>query len=90
MTGAGGEKEEEETKRREKPASAWYPHQVVSYMYDKMSQGKFYIICPDNDVSEEIDRKRILWAVGDLMEGREALSRWREGRKAEFEAFMRG
>lgn len=34
----------------EKPAGAWAPEQVADYLYKKMSDGKFYVICPDNDV----------------------------------------
>ena len=47
-----------------------------------MEKGEFYVICPDNDVSEEDDRKRMLWGVGDIVERRPPLSRWREDWKA--------
>jgi hypothetical protein len=47
-------------------------------MYNKMSDGRFYIICPDNDVTEETDKKRILWSVGDIVDARPPLTRWRE------------
>jgi hypothetical protein len=47
-------------------------------MYAKILDNKFYIICPDNDVSEETDRKRIAWAAADITESRPALTRWRE------------
>jgi|TARA_R110002003_G_scaffold79_6_gene7059 hypothetical protein len=57
-------------------------------MYAKMSEGKFYIICPDNDVSEETDKKRMLWSVGDVVYGRPPLTRWREEFKAEAEEWM--
>ena len=43
-----------------------------------MSEGQFYVICPDNDVTVEMDKKRMLWGAGDLVEGRPPLSRWRE------------
>ncbi|PVI00982.1 NAD(P)-binding protein [Periconia macrospinosa] len=69
----------------QKPAGAWTPSQVSSYMLDKMKAGAFYIICPDNDVSEAMDRKRILWSAGDVVEGRPPLTRWR----AEFEGEVR-
>jgi hypothetical protein len=61
-----------------KPEGAWTPEQVADYLYEKMGEGKFYIICPDNDVSEEMDRKRIAWAAADITESRPALTRWRE------------
>jgi len=47
-------------------------------MYKKMSDSKFYIICPDNDVSEATDKRRMLWSVGDIVNERPPLSRWRE------------
>lgn len=62
----------------EKPAGAWTPEQVVEFLVTKVNDGKFYAICPDNDVSEETDKKRMLYAVGDIIQERPALSRWRE------------
>lgn len=64
-----------------KPDGAWWPEQVVSYMDQKMAEGSFYILCPDNDVTEELDRKRITWGYGDIIHGRPPLSRWRENWK---------
>ncbi|KAH8816305.1 short chain dehydrogenase/reductase [Xylogone sp. PMI_703] len=72
-----------ENEAKQKPAGAWYPDQVVDYLEEKMKDGKFYVICPDNDVAEETDKKRMLWAVGDIIEGRPPLTRWREDWKAE-------
>ena len=48
---------------KEKPAGAWEPEKVASYLYEKMGEGKFYVICPDNDVDWETDRKRMTWTV---------------------------
>lgn len=48
---------------KEKPDGAWSPEQVADYLYQKMSEGKFYAICPDNDVDWETDRKRMTWTV---------------------------
>lgn len=48
-----------------------------------MDDGKFYAICPDNDVTEETDKKRMLYAAGDVVYERPALSRWREDWKDE-------
>lgn len=48
-----------------------------------MQEGKFYVICPDNDVTEEMDKKRMLWDREDLVKGRPPLTRWREDYKAE-------
>jgi len=62
---------------KEKPAGAWEPRQVAEFLEQKMDEGKFYAICPDNDVSEDLDKRRMLWAVGDIVEERPPLSRWR-------------
>ena len=48
-----------------------------------------YIICPDNDVSEETDRKRIAWAAADITERDVPLSRWCPDYKEAFAEYMR-
>ena len=63
---------------KDKPAGAWEPRQVADYLEKAMEEKKFYVICPDNDVTEDTDRRRILWGARDLVEGRPPLSRWRE------------
>ena len=73
----------------EKPASAWVPDQVVAFMVESLARGDFYILCPDNDVTREMDNKRIAWAMSDLIENRPALSRWHPDYLAAFEAFMK-
>ncbi len=60
----------------EQPPAAWTPEQVVEYMLDRIDAGDFYVLCPDNDVSVELDHKRIQWNTDDLIENRPALSRW--------------
>jgi NAD(P)-dependent dehydrogenase (short-subunit alcohol dehydrogenase family) len=70
LTGAG--------EGKEKPAGAWSPEEVIEYLEKKMGEGQFYVICPDNSVDEALDKKRMLWSVGDIVEGRPPLSRWRE------------
>ena len=73
---------------KEKPAGAWLPEQVAGYLEQKMGEGQFYALCPDNDVSTEMDKKRMLWSVGDVVEGRPPLSRWREEWKGKAEEWM--
>ncbi|TPX10574.1 uncharacterized protein E0L32_008460 [Thyridium curvatum] len=80
MTGGGG--------AREKPAGAWWPEQVVEFLERRMAEGKFYAVCPDNDVSESTDRRRMLWSVGDIVEGRPPMSRWREEWKGPAQEWM--
>ena len=72
----------------EKPAGAWWPDQVVDMMLEATGRGDFYIICPDNDVTWETDRKRILWAAGDIAENRPPLSRWHPDYGEAFKAFL--
>jgi NAD(P)-dependent dehydrogenase (short-subunit alcohol dehydrogenase family) len=70
------------------PAGAWSGEQVVDYLEGKMAKGEFYVICPDNDVTEETDKKRMMWGVGDMVQGRQPLSRWREEYKSEAAEWM--
>jgi NAD(P)-dependent dehydrogenase (short-subunit alcohol dehydrogenase family) len=73
--------------RTEKPAGAWTPEQAVDFMIERVSAGDFYILCPDNDVPRRLDERRILWATGDIVENRPALSRWHPDFAAAFTAF---
>lgn len=61
---------------KSKPDGAWAPEQVADYLYKKMSEDKFYVICPDNDVDWETDRKRMMWTQGDIVYERKPQSRW--------------
>ena len=61
-----------------KPAGAWLPEQCAEYGVNGIKNGKFYLVCPDNDVDEALDQARMTWAMGDVVEGRSALSRWDE------------
>src|ERR1700722_15927955 len=74
--------------RTEKPAGAWTSDQVIDMMVTGMNQGDFYILCPDNDVTREIDNRRILWAAEDIVRNRPALSRWHPDYLAQFAAFV--
>jgi NAD(P)-dependent dehydrogenase (short-subunit alcohol dehydrogenase family) len=76
--------------RTEKPAAAWTPEQTADFMIERLSAGDFYILCPDNDVPRPLDEKRILWAAGDLVENRPALSRWHPDYAEAFAAFVKG
>ncbi|SJZ56253.1 Short-chain dehydrogenase [Enhydrobacter aerosaccus] len=76
--------------RSEKPAGAWTPDQVVDMLIDGMNRGDFYILCPDNEVTRQIDERRMLWAAQDIIENRPALSRWHPDYKATFEQFLKG
>ena len=60
----------------EKPPGAWTAEQVVDFMLERMAAGDFYILCPDNEVTREIDNARMTWAMQDLTQNRPPLSRW--------------
>jgi NAD(P)-dependent dehydrogenase (short-subunit alcohol dehydrogenase family) len=76
------------TQSQVKPDAAWTPGQVADFMIDAMSAGDFYILCPDNSVTRQMDELRMLWAAGDIVENRPALSRWHKDYEAEFASFM--
>ena len=75
--------------RTEKPAGAWTPEQTASFMFERLEAGDFYILCPDNDVSRELDKKRILWAAGDIVENRPPLSRWHKDYGGAFAEYVK-
>jgi NAD(P)-dependent dehydrogenase (short-subunit alcohol dehydrogenase family) len=74
--------------RTEKPAGAWTAEQTVDFMIERLNAGDFYILCPDNDVPRRLDERRILWAAGDIVENRPALSRWHPDYAKAFTAFL--
>jgi NAD(P)-dependent dehydrogenase (short-subunit alcohol dehydrogenase family) len=76
--------------RTEKPAGAWTPEQTVDFMVARLEAGDFYILCPDNDVPRALDERRVLWAAGDIVENRPALSRWHPDYADAFERFVKG
>jgi|HubBroStandDraft_1064217.scaffolds.fasta_scaffold142555_2 NAD(P)-dependent dehydrogenase (short-subunit alcohol dehydrogenase family) len=78
------------TRRRvaEKPPGAWTPEQVVGFMLERMAAGDFYILCPDNDVTREMDNARMTWAMQDLTQNRPPLSRWHPDYAEAFAAFL--
>lgn len=72
----------------QKPPGAWTADQVANFMLERLAAGDFYILCPDNDVTREMDNARITWAAQDLTENRPPLSRWHADFKDAFAAFM--
>lgn len=72
-----------------KPPGAWTAEETVLYMLDKVRGGAFYVIVPDNETKREVDELRIMWAAGDIVEGRPALSRWHKDYKALFEEYVK-
>ena len=76
--------------RTERPAGAWTPDQTAEFMLGRLEEGDFYILCPDGEVTRDMDEKRMTWAMGDIVENRPPLSRWHKDWAAAFEAFSRG
>jgi NAD(P)-dependent dehydrogenase (short-subunit alcohol dehydrogenase family) len=74
----------------EKPPGAWTAAQVIDFALERLGAGDFYILCPDNEVTREIDNARIAWAARDITENRPPLSRWHPDWKAAFAAYMAG
>ena len=75
--------------RTEKPAAAWTAEQTVDFMVERLEANDFYILCPDNDVKRPLDERRILWAAGDIVENRPALSRWHPDYAELFASFVK-
>jgi NAD(P)-dependent dehydrogenase (short-subunit alcohol dehydrogenase family) len=71
-----------------RPAAAWSPEQVAERLIQGLERNEFYILCQDNETTRDQDERRILWAAGDLVENRPALSRWHPDYKEAFAAFM--
>ncbi len=62
---------------------AWMPGQVVNTMIDAIDSGSFYIVCPDDEVTNDMDNRRIIWGAQDITHDRPPLSRWHSAFKEE-------
>ena len=74
----------------EKPAGAWEPGQVIDFLLSALERNDFYVLCPDNETTREMDEKRIRWAAEDIIEHRPPLSRWHPDYKDAFARVMEG
>jgi NAD(P)-dependent dehydrogenase (short-subunit alcohol dehydrogenase family) len=68
---------------------AWLPEQVVGYMAEALERDAFFILCPDDDTPNALDRKRIMWNALDIVLDRPALSRWHPDHKDAFAEFLK-
>ena len=75
------------TGKREHRKGAWLPDQVIDAMIPALERGDFYIMCADDEVTPEMDAKRIVWGALDIVENRPALSRWHPDFARAFEEF---
>lgn len=71
-----------------KPDEAWTAEQLVAHFEQRFRRGDFYILCPDNAVTPEIDARRIRWAADDMIHNRPALSRWHPDFEESFAKWM--
>jgi NAD(P)-dependent dehydrogenase (short-subunit alcohol dehydrogenase family) len=78
MTSRGGDK----------PDAAWTAEQVIDFLLESIARGDFYVLCPDNSVTRDVDERRMQWAIDDVILNRPALSRWHPDHAAAFAAFM--
>jgi NAD(P)-dependent dehydrogenase (short-subunit alcohol dehydrogenase family) len=74
----------------EKPAGAWAPEQVIDFLLPALERGDFYVLCPDNETTRDMDEKRMRWAAEDIIENRPPLSRWHPDYKDAFAKVMKG
>lgn len=72
----------------QKQPGMWTADQVIDFMLRSMADGDFYIICPDNEVTREIDNLRMTWAMQDITQNRPPLSRWHPDWKDAFAAYL--
>lgn len=86
-TGITGRKQD--APASDKPKGAWTPEETVDFMLERLGDGDFYILCPDNDVPHALDARRIQWAADDIIQNRPALSRWHQDWKDKFAAYVK-
>lgn len=71
-----------------KPAEPWTARELMEYFETAFVRGDFYIIARDNEVTEEMDAKRMRWAMDDLIYNRPALSRWHRDYEKDFQDWL--
>ena len=55
---------------------AWMPVQVIDFMCAALNKGDFYILCPDDETSTDMDHRRVIYGAQDITKNRPPLSRW--------------
>lgn len=76
------------TATSKKPEAPWTAAQVAQRLLDGMAQSDFYIFCEDNEVTKELDQKRMQWSADDIIKNRPALSRWHPDYRDQFAAYI--
>ena len=73
----------------QKPPFAWTAEETLDFALPRIENGEFYIICPDNEATRELDEKRMQWNADDLIKNRPALSRWHDDYKQAFADYVK-
>lgn len=73
-----------------KPAAPWTAEQMVDYFIARLLNEDFYILTPDNEVTPDMDARRVGWSAEDIIGNRPALSRWHPDWKDAFANWMKG
>ena len=72
----------------QKPDFAATAEETVSFMLERLEEGDFYILCPDNETPRTLDEKRIQWTADDIIQNRPALSRWHPAYADAYQKFI--
>ncbi|GJN91140.1 hypothetical protein Rhopal_004158-T1 [Rhodotorula paludigena] len=72
----------------QKPAGAWTGEQCAEELCSRLDNDEFYVLCPDNETSEQLDHARWMWNAEDITKKRPALSRWNPAYEAEFKKYI--
>lgn len=78
----------EMAKSSAKPEAPWTAEQVADRMVESMARGEFYLFCEDNEVTRELDQRRMQWSADDMIKNRPALSRWHPAYADQFRAYI--
>ncbi|SIS02444.1 MULTISPECIES: SDR family NAD(P)-dependent oxidoreductase [Pseudomonas] len=78
----------EMAKSSAKPEAPWTADQVADRMVESMARGEFYLFCEDNEVTRELDQRRMQWSADDMIKNRPALSRWHPAYADQFRAYI--
>lgn len=76
------------TKDTQKPVAPWTADDVANRMVEGMKNNDFYIFCEDNEVTRDLDQKRMQWSADDMIKNRPALSRWHPEFREQFNAYI--
>ena len=76
------------TKLDTKPPEPWSTEELMIFFERSLLKDDFYMIAPDNEVTSDIDKRRMEWSMGDIINNRPALSRWHKKYRREFDKFL--